>query len=207
MAKSVDLVFITCFTSSLSLSPSSLLPPLLFLDLFLSSLTISATRVAMEERKRNLVLILGLYMCVYMLVKHVVDMQVLVLQREWEKLAIFSIFFKSMGRIEHSIWSKISLFGFIDQLLSGPFTKKEFKSQARVTFGTFRFLYEKLDPFLVKKNTKYRSPIFVENKLAMSLQRLGISDGLQVIGDLYRVAECTVSMIVRDFCRIIRMHL
>ena len=38
----------------------------------------------MEERKRDLVLMLGLYMCLHMLVSHVVSMQALILQGEWE---------------------------------------------------------------------------------------------------------------------------
>jgi hypothetical protein len=38
--------------------------------------------VAMEERRRSLVLLLGLYMCLYMLMKHVVDIQAMLLQGE-----------------------------------------------------------------------------------------------------------------------------
>jgi hypothetical protein len=39
-----------------------------------------------EERRRILVLFLGFYMFLYMLAKHVVDIQALLLQGEWEKL-------------------------------------------------------------------------------------------------------------------------
>jgi hypothetical protein len=39
----------------------------------------------MDERRRTFVFLLGLYMFLYMLVKHVVDIQALILQGEWEK--------------------------------------------------------------------------------------------------------------------------
>ena len=45
----------------------------------------------MEDRRRTFVLLLGLYMFLYMLVNHVVDIQALILQGKWEKLAILSL--------------------------------------------------------------------------------------------------------------------
>jgi hypothetical protein len=56
----------------------------------------------MEER-RTFVLLLGLYMFLYMLVKHVVDIQALILQEEWEKLAILSLVYENMG-IERGVY-------------------------------------------------------------------------------------------------------
>jgi hypothetical protein len=61
---------------------------------------------AMDERKRNGLLLLGLYMFLYMIVKHVVAIQTLILQGEWEKIAILSLINEIMGRRERSIWSK-----------------------------------------------------------------------------------------------------
>ena len=43
--------------------------------------------VAMEESRRS-ILLLGLYVFLYMLVKHVVDIQILFLQGEWKKFGI-----------------------------------------------------------------------------------------------------------------------
>ena len=47
--------------------------------------------------ERRLILLLGLYMFLYMLVKHVVDIQTLILQGEWEKFAILSLVYENMG--------------------------------------------------------------------------------------------------------------
>ena len=57
----------------------------------------------MEKRRRIFVLLLVLYMFLYMLVKHVVNIQALILQEEWEKLAILRLVYENMGYRERSI--------------------------------------------------------------------------------------------------------
>ena len=152
-------------------------------------------------------LMLGFYMCLHMLVSHIVSMQALILQGEWEKLAIFSMFLESMGRGTRSIWSFVRQSGFTDRLLLDSYTEGQFKVRTRVQFATFRFLCEKLGPFLQKQDTPFRNSISVETRIAISLTRLGSGNGQLLIGDLYGVAECTVSKIVREFCKAVRHHL
>jgi hypothetical protein len=41
-----------------------------------------------------------------MLVKHVVDIQALVLQEEWKKFVSLNMDYESMGHIEKSIWNQ-----------------------------------------------------------------------------------------------------
>jgi len=163
--------------------------------------------LAMEERKRRLVLLLGLYMFLYMLVKHVVAIQALILQGEWEKFAILSVVYESMRCRERSIWSQERMYGFVDRLLLGSWTEKEFRKRTRVKYVTFRFLCERLGPYLQKEDTRFRVTVPVQERIAMSLHRLGNGDGLQSIGDLYGVHKSTLSIIVREFCRAVRKHL
>ena len=59
--------------------------------------------VEMEERRRKLVVLLGLYIFLYMLVKNVVGIQTLILQGEWNFFAILSMVYKSIGRRERNI--------------------------------------------------------------------------------------------------------
>jgi hypothetical protein len=47
----------------------------------------------------------------------------------------------------------------------------------------------------------------VETRIAILLFRLGTSNGQLLIGDSYGVAEYTVSIIVRKFCKAVRQHL
>jgi hypothetical protein len=41
----------------------------------------------------------------------------------------------------------------------------------------------------------------------MSLARLGTGDGLRMVGEVYGIAECTISRIVKEFCKMVRLHL
>jgi hypothetical protein len=91
--------------------------------------------------------------------------------------------------------------------LLGSFTEKMFKERTCVSHATFRFLYEKLGPFLQKQQTHFRRPIFVEERVAMSLARLGTGDGLRMVGEVYRIAKCTILGIVKEFCKMVRLHL
>jgi hypothetical protein len=52
-----------------------------------------------------------------------------------------------------------------------------------------------------------RETISVESRIAMSLQRLGTGNTLCTVGEVYAVAESTILEIVRNFCRLVRVHL
>ena len=69
-------------------------------------------------------------MCLYVCFEAVVNIQAMLLQEEWEKVAILSLVYKSMRHRERSIWS-----------------------QERVTYNTFKFLFERLSPYLKKEET------------------------------------------------------
>jgi hypothetical protein len=60
---------------------------------------------------------------------------------------------------------------------------------------------------LIKQQTHFIRPISVEERVAMSLARLGIVDGLRMVGEVYGVAEYTISGIVKEFCKMVRLHL
>ena len=57
------------------------------------------------------------------------------------------------------------------------------------------------------QHTNFKRPIFVEETIAMSLARLGTGYGLRMVGEVYGVAECTILRIVREFCKMVRLHL
>jgi hypothetical protein len=52
-----------------------------------------------------------------------------------------------------------------------------------------------------------RNAISVETRIAISLSRLGTGNGQLLINDLYGIAESTVSIIMREFCKAVRQHL
>jgi hypothetical protein len=101
-------------------------------------------------------------------------------------------------------WSQERILSFLDQLLLGLWTEKEFRKRQRVTYTTFRFLCERWRPYLKKEDTRFRVTVPVQERITMSLHRLGSGDGLQTIGDLYGVHKNTSSIIVREFYRAVR---
>ena len=82
-----------------------------------------------------------------------------------------------------------------------------FKQITRVCHNTFKFLCERLGPYLQRKTTRMRETIAVDNKVAMSLQRLRTINTLYTIGVIYGVAESIISKIVQFFCKLIRVNL
>jgi hypothetical protein len=52
-----------------------------------------------------------------------------------------------------------------------------------------------------------KKTISVESRIAMSLQRLGIGNTLCTVGEVYGVAESTISEIIRNFYRLVGIHL
>jgi hypothetical protein len=85
------------------------------------------------EKRRKLVVLLGLYMFLYMLVKNVVGIQTLILQGEWEKIAILSVVYENIRHIERNIWSQERMLGFVDQLLLGSWTEKKYRKRTQMT--------------------------------------------------------------------------
>jgi accessory gene regulator protein AgrB len=75
--------------------------------------------VEMEERRTKLVVLLGFDIFLYMLMKNVVGIQVVILQGEWEKLAILSVVYENIRRIKRNIWSQDRMLGFVDRSLLG----------------------------------------------------------------------------------------
>ncbi len=51
-----------------------------------------------------------------------------------------------------------------------------------------------------------RDPILVESRVVMSLMRLGSGNGVQLMSYFFGVAEGIISMIVREFCHMVRLH-
>jgi hypothetical protein len=123
------------------------------------------------ERRGRILIALALYWCLHAIVQDVLDMQVLALNGEWENALILGICFESMKVSDRSVWAFERNVGFTDRLLLGSFTEKMFKQRTCVCHKTFKFLCERLGPFLQKKNTPMRETISVESRVAMSLQR------------------------------------
>ena len=87
-----------------------------------------------------------------MIVQHVLDMQALALNEEWDDVLILSTCFKGMKMSDHSVWAFERNVGFTDRLLLDTFTNKMFKQKTRVCYNTFKFLCEGIGLYLQREN-------------------------------------------------------
>lgn len=60
---------------------------------------------------------------------------------------------------------------------------------------------------LKKQRTHLRNHISLETRIAMSLQRLDIANRQCGLGEVYGVVKCTISMIERQFYKMVKLHL
>ena len=93
-----------------------------------------------------------LYMFLYMLVKHVVDIQALFLQEKWEKFAILSLVYGSMGHRDRSIWSQEQCINLHIVFCWVEVCRLyKFRKWTRMKYITFKILCEKIGMYFNKK--------------------------------------------------------
>ena len=95
----------------------------------------------------------------------------------------------------------------MDQTLLRSFSDSDFRKRMRVSTSTFEHLCTLLGHVLKKKDTHLRQSISVERRIAITLARLASGNSLQMVGDLFGVGLSTSSIIVRECCEAIRIHL
>ena len=135
-----------------------------------------------------------LYIGVHMIVQHVLDMQALALNEEWENTLILSICFESMKMRDRDVWVVERNVGFTSRLLLDSFTEKMFKQRFCVCHNTLWFFCEKFGPYMQRKNTHTRETISIESRVVMSLQRLETRYTFCIIREVYGVDESIISI-------------
>ena len=76
------------------------------------------------QRRGRILVALILDWCLYMIVQHVLNMQALAFNREWENALILSICFEGMKMSDRSMWAFERNVGFTDRLLLASFMEK-----------------------------------------------------------------------------------
>jgi hypothetical protein len=51
-----------------------------------------------------------------------------------------------------------------------------------------------------------RNSVLIEDRIIMSLIQLGNGNGLQLVYDIFEVAKGTISMIVKEFCHMVKLN-
>ena len=86
---------------------------------------------------------------------------------QWKNAMVLSMCFESTKMSTWNVWAFERNMGFTNMLLLG-FSKQ----RIYICYNTFKFLRERLTPYLQRKNTHMREIILVKSMVAMSLQRL-----------------------------------
>ena len=135
-----------------------------------------------------------LYIGVHMIVQHVLDMQALALNEEWENTLILSICFESMKMRDRNVWVLERNVGFTSRLLLDSSRKRCSSKDFVYVIIHYGFSCEKFGPYMQRKNTHTRETILIESRVVMSLQRLETGYTLCIIREVYGVDESIISI-------------
>ncbi|XP_071490668.1 uncharacterized protein [Diadema antillarum] len=84
------------------------------------------------------------------------------------------------------------------------FTEDDWMANFRMSKQTFNYLCQKLRPSIQKMDTRLRSAIGVEQRVAITVWRLATNVEYRTIGQLFGVGTATVCKIVHQVCEAIR---
>ena len=106
------------------------------------------------------------------------------------------------GTLEgRTLWIKRRSTGFIQDIVPG-WNDQDFKGNFRVSHATFLYLVKELQSVL-RKQDFLRSPIPVDQRIAVTLWRLGTNVEYRTISHLFGVGLSTVCCIVHQVCNAI----
>ena len=97
------------------------------------------------------------------------------------------------------LWTKTRNRTFLNDMASS-WTDREWKQNFRVNKATFSLLCRELRGRLTRQST-VRDPLSVEQRVAISLWRLGTNVEYRTISHLFGVGISTVCVVLHDFCQ------
>ena len=105
------------------------------------------------------------------------------------------------GTVQRHVWSRSRTTTFFSDIV-GTWDNREFKRNFRVSRDTFTYICSELQPVL-KKTFAVRKPISVEQRVAMTLWRIGTNVEFRTISHLFGVGVSTVCVITHEVCEAI----
>jgi hypothetical protein len=103
-----------------------------------------------------------------------------------------------------SIWMNEQNRSFTFTQLVGSYTPSLFRQHTRSHRSTFHYLCSIVAPSLAREDKHLRESISLETRVAISLSRLSIGNTLQMYGEVYGISRSSASIIVREFCDVIK---
>ena len=91
--------------------------------------------------------------------------------------------------------------------MSGMHGENWWRENLRMSKETFQIICTELKPHIERQVTKFRLPVGVEERVAVTLWRLATNIEYRTIGALFGLGQSTVGEIVLDTCEFIVIHL
>jgi hypothetical protein len=159
-----------------------------------------------NERRHKVLAALVFFMVIRCVVGVVATLQQLALQQHNVVMTLmFAINFLENGILWglRSIWMHDQSTIFVEHQLFVSYTVYMFRQHIRLLLETFEYLCGVLAPSLSPLHKCVRSSILLRDQVAISLNRLSSGNSLHGCGELYGIAQSTVSIIVKEFCAVV----
>ena len=91
--------------------------------------------------------------------------------------------------------------------LSGKLGDSWWKQNLRMTQDTFNILFNKLRPHIQKVWTNMRSPVSVEERVAVTVWKLATNVEYHTLSSIFGLGRFTVGEIVIETCEVITLKL
>ena len=91
--------------------------------------------------------------------------------------------------------------------MSGVHGEDWWRENLRMSQVTFQIICTQLKPHIQRRITKFRQPVSVEERVAVTIWRLATNIEYRTIGALFGLGRSTVGEIVLDTCEFIVVHL
>ena len=124
-------------------------------------------------------------------------------------LIVTSLLLEIVGsRMPRTIWMYERSAHWWNQIVLETFTDSDWLENFNVSRTTFVYLFRELEPVIAKKRTRFRRPISVQKRVAITLCVLATTIEYRTATHLFGVARCTVCCIVQETCKyIVRIFL
>lgn len=154
------------------------------------------------QSRRKLLTLLAFQMFMFYCLEQTSSASTLAIHYQLEEIQAFILLIaclRARRKRPRSFWARERIQGSLETHLFSSFNSREFKARMRVSYETFQYLCSNLAPSLQKQETRFRSAIPLETRVAIGLSRLATGSTLQVVADLYSIGLSTCHMIFVQF--------
>lgn len=105
------------------------------------------------------------------------------------------------------VWCKTRSTEWWRGVSTGLYGDEWWRENLRMTRPTFEIVCNELKPYIERQVTKFRHPVSVEARVAITIWRLATNVEYRTIAALFGLGRSTICKIVLDTCEVIAHHL